>query len=63
MLSVQQKQRVIRKAKPFSLKNGELYKMGQENKLQQCLTITKAQMVIRELHERPSRGHFAIKIM
>jgi hypothetical protein len=63
MLSVQQKQRVIRKAKPFSLKNGELYKMGQDNRLQQCLTTTKAQMVMRELHERPLRGHFAIKIM
>ncbi len=28
MLSVQQKQRLVRKAEPFTLKNGELYKMG-----------------------------------
>ncbi len=28
MLLVQQKQRLIRKAEPFTLKNGELYKMG-----------------------------------
>jgi hypothetical protein len=36
--------------------------MGQDNKLQQCLTTTKAQMVMKELHERPSKGHFATKI-
>jgi hypothetical protein len=33
-LLVQQMQRlVIRRAKPFTLKNGELYEMGQNNKL------------------------------
>jgi hypothetical protein len=36
--------------------------MGQDDKLQKCLTTIEAQMVIRELHEGPSRGHFAIKI-
>jgi hypothetical protein len=36
--------------------------MGQDNKLQKCLTITKAHMVMRELHERPSQGHFATEI-
>ncbi len=36
--------------------------MGQNNKLQICLTITKTQMVMRKLHEEPSRGHFATKI-
>jgi len=36
--------------------------MGQDNKLWQCLITTKAQMVMRELHEGPSRGHFATKI-
>jgi hypothetical protein len=32
-LSVQQKQRLVRKVEPFTLKNGELYRMGQDNKL------------------------------
>jgi hypothetical protein len=50
---VQQKQRLVRRAKPFTLKNGELYKMGQINRLQRCLTITEAQMVMKELHEGP----------
>jgi hypothetical protein len=27
------------------------------------LTTTKAQMVMKKLHERPSRGHFATEIM
>jgi hypothetical protein len=62
-LFIQHKQRLIRKMKPFTLKNGELYKMGQDNKLQRCLTTIEAQMVMRELHDRPSRGHFATKIM
>ncbi len=32
-LSVQQKHRLVKRTKPFTLKNGELYKMGQDNKL------------------------------
>jgi hypothetical protein len=49
-----QKQRLVGKVEPFTLKNGELYKMGHDNKLQQCLTTTKAQMVMKKLHEGPS---------
>jgi hypothetical protein len=30
IFSIQQKQRLVRRAKPFTLKNGELYKMGQD---------------------------------
>jgi hypothetical protein len=33
MLLVQQKQILVRKVEPFTLKNGELYKTGQDNKL------------------------------
>jgi hypothetical protein len=36
--------------------------MGQDNKLQGCLTITKAPMVMKKLHEGPLGGHFAIEI-
>jgi hypothetical protein len=32
-LLLQQNQRLVRKIKPFTLKNGELYKMGQDNKV------------------------------
>jgi hypothetical protein len=61
-LSVQQKQRLVRRIEPFTLKNGELYRMGQDNKLSRCLITTKTQMVMRELHEGSLRGHFAIEI-
>ncbi len=37
--------------------------MGQDNKLQRCLTSTKTHIVMREWHERPSKEHFAIQIM
>jgi hypothetical protein len=36
--------------------------MGQNNKLRQCLTTTKAHMVMKELHERPLKKHFATKV-
>jgi hypothetical protein len=45
-LSMQQKQRLVNKAESFTLKNGELYKMGQDNKLQQCLITTKTHIVM-----------------
>jgi hypothetical protein len=50
-LLVQYKPRLIKKIEPFTLKNGELYKMGQDNKLWRCLITTKTQMGMRELHE------------
>jgi hypothetical protein len=53
---------LVRGIKLFTLKNVELYKMGQDNKLPRCLTITEAQMVMKKLHERPSWRHFAIEI-
>jgi len=36
--------------------------MGQDNRLQQCLTTIEAQMVMKELHEGPLGGHFVIEI-
>ncbi len=37
--------------------------MGEDNKLRRCLTIIEAQMVMKELHEGPSKRHFATEIM
>jgi hypothetical protein len=62
-LSMLQKQRLVKRAEPFTLKNGELYKMGQDIILRQCLTTTKAQMLMKELHEGPLGRHFATEIM
>jgi hypothetical protein len=36
--------------------------MGQNNKLQRYSTTIEAQMVMKELHEGPSGGHFAMEI-
>jgi hypothetical protein len=56
MLSIQQKQRLVKRAKPFTLKNGELYIMGQDNRLRGYLTTIETQMVTRELHECSKRA-------
>jgi hypothetical protein len=35
--------------------------MGQDERLQQCLTTIEAQMVMKELHEGPLKKHFTMK--
>jgi len=37
-----QKQKLARKAEPFILKDGIMYRMGQDNKMCRCLTTSKA---------------------
>jgi hypothetical protein len=44
------------------MKNDVLHIMGQDNKLRQCLSTTKVQKVIRELHDGIVKGHFTIEI-
>jgi hypothetical protein len=41
-----QKQKLAKKEKPFTLKKGKLYRVGQDNKLHKCLTTSKAQIVL-----------------
>jgi hypothetical protein len=40
-LLTRQKQQLAKKVEPFIMKNDVLYKMGQDNKLKQCLLTTK----------------------
>jgi len=56
MLLIQQKQRLVKRAKPLTLKNDELYRMGQDNRLWRYLTTIETQMVMRELHECSRRA-------
>jgi hypothetical protein len=42
---------LAKKAKPFTLKEGKLYKVGQDNRLHKCLTTSEAQFFLKELHE------------
>jgi hypothetical protein len=61
-LSIGQKQWLARRPKPFTMKIGVLYKMGQDNRSRRCLSATKAQKVMKELHNGTTKRHFAIEI-
>jgi hypothetical protein len=61
-LFTKQKQRLAKRVEPFPIKNGVMYRMGQDNRLKQCLLTTEAKMVTKELHEGITRRHFATKI-
>ncbi len=39
-----------------------MYKVGQDNRLCKCLTTSKAQIILKELHEGVVGGHFIIDI-
>ncbi len=41
-LNLVQKQKLARKAKPFTLKERIMYKVGQDNKMHKCYTTSKA---------------------
>jgi hypothetical protein len=58
-LNLNQKQKLARKVKPFILKEGTMYKVGQDNKMHKCLTTSETYIVFKELHEGVARGHFA----
>jgi hypothetical protein len=62
-LNLDQKQKLARKVKPFTLKKGTMYKVGQDNKMHKCLTTSKAHIVLKELHEGVAIGHFVIDII
>jgi hypothetical protein len=56
-----QKQKLSRKAKPFILKEGIMYQVGQDNKMRKCLTTLEAYIVF-ELHEGVARKHLVVDI-
>jgi len=62
-LNLVQKQKLAKKAKPFTLNEGIMYKMGQNKIMGRYLTTSKTQIILKELHEGVARGHFATNIM
>jgi hypothetical protein len=60
-LNLTQKQKLAKKAKPFTLKERIMYKMGQNNIMCRCLTTSGAQIILKELHG-VARGHFVTNI-
>jgi hypothetical protein len=61
-LSLAQKRKLAKKAKPFTLKEIIMYKMGQDNKMHKCLTTLKAQILLKKLYEGVGGRHFATDI-
>ncbi len=61
-LNLVQKQKLAKKAEPFTLKEGIMYRVGQDNRIRRCLIISKSQIVLKELHEGVARGDFVANI-
>ncbi len=61
-LNLAEKQKLAKKVERFILKEGIMYKVGQNNRMHKFLTTSKAQIILKELHEIVARGHFAIDI-
>jgi hypothetical protein len=53
---------LARKVETFTLKEEIMYKVGQDNRMHKCLTTSKAQIVLKELHEGVVGRHFALDI-
>jgi hypothetical protein len=61
-LNLVQKQKLTIKAKSYVMKEGKMYRLGENNRLHRCLTTLEAQIVLKELHERMVGRHFATNI-
>jgi hypothetical protein len=53
---------LARKVETFTLKKEIMYRVGQDNKMHKCLTTSKAQIVLKELHEKMVGRHFSLDI-
>jgi hypothetical protein len=62
-INLAQKQKLARKAEPFILKEGIMYRVGQDNGMCRCLTTLQALIVLKELHEKMVGGYFAANII
>jgi hypothetical protein len=48
--------------KPFTLKEGTMYRVGQNNIMHKCLTTLETHIVFKELHEGMVGRHFVANI-
>ncbi len=56
----EEKSRIIIKARPYTLYDGQLYKLKLDGVLWQCLSLEKAFKILEDFHEGPDGGHFGI---
>ena len=54
--------RLALKALPFTIIEGKLYQLGQDNVLRKCLDYNQGQVILKQLHDGPAGGHFATRI-
>ncbi len=46
-----QKNKLAKRVKPFTLKDGIMYELGQDNNLHRFITMEETQKIFKELHE------------
>jgi len=56
-----QKQKLVKKVKPFTLKKGIMYKVGQDNKMCRYLTTSEAQIVFKSYMKEWQKRTFFCK--
>ena len=57
-MSMKKKQILAKKAAPYRLINGFLYKMGLDDILRRCVLEHERNNIMHEAHYGPARGHF-----
>ncbi len=62
-LNLAHKQRLAKKTKPFILKEGIMYKMGQDNRMHRCLTTFEAQIVLKKSYTKEWLEDILLKIL
>jgi hypothetical protein len=58
-MPIKEHSRLVIKARPYTLCDGHLHKLGPDEVLRQCLTPIEAFKVLEEFHERPAGGHYS----
>ncbi len=62
-LNLAHKQKLAKKAKPFILKEGIMYKLGQDNRMHRCLTTLEAQIVLKKSYTKEWLEDILLKIL
>jgi hypothetical protein len=52
--------RIVIRARPYTLYDGQMYKLGPNGLLRQCLFPKEVSRILEDFHERPIGGHFGM---
>jgi hypothetical protein len=56
----EERSRIVLGAKPYTLYDIQLYKLGPNGVLQQCLFLEEASKILEDFYERLVGGHFSM---